>query len=255
VKRHRRWRYILGVSLIAYGVLVWWQQGRATGIAAKEREDAIKETSARVTKDVTQVVGNQYQAIVSNLTDQIGVLKGQLAQQGEKTNRLAENATHGHINFPNLAATPPVSPMPLFPFRAGELPTFSVCYRVFGPVVVDGDFPLARISIEDRDTPITTINNSLEAFRKTVDFSKHTDNEFVPGDGPCNVFHTDAPLTTEQAKNLTTGASAVCAVGVGLWKDQTGGYETNLCQCFMLRGTTGPGWGEAGCNNKERKAH
>jgi hypothetical protein len=86
-KRHMRWRYILGVSLIIYGGLTWVQQSRATKNSAKERESAIRETSERVASEtsakVTKLVGEEYQAMITDLSGQIQVLKQQLSAQAK----------------------------------------------------------------------------------------------------------------------------------------------------------------------------
>ena len=82
-KGYTRWRYILGASLILYGGLCWWQQSRSTKSAFKDRQEAIQQTSTQVTGAVTKAVSDQYQAVVKNLTNQIGVLKGQLASQSK----------------------------------------------------------------------------------------------------------------------------------------------------------------------------
>ena len=63
-KTHMRWRYILGVALIIFGALSWWQQSRATAASSKDREDAIAKTSEKVaaetSKQVTQTVSELY---------------------------------------------------------------------------------------------------------------------------------------------------------------------------------------------------
>jgi hypothetical protein len=86
-QKHMRWRYILGGCLIAFGVLTWVQQSRAIKVAAKDRENAITETSGKVASatsaSVTKAVGEQYQTMITDLTNQIQALKQQLAAQAK----------------------------------------------------------------------------------------------------------------------------------------------------------------------------
>jgi hypothetical protein len=111
-KRHMRWRYILGASLILYGCITAWQQHRAIKASTKERDDAIKQTSAQVTRDVTKIVGDQYSEVVKNLTDQIGDLKGQLAKQSKDVNTIkGSDIVTGkkpiNVNVVNPTSAPP----------------------------------------------------------------------------------------------------------------------------------------------------
>jgi hypothetical protein len=59
-KRHMRWRYALIGMGVVFSLLAWLQQSRAMRAAKEDRDDAIGKTSERVTKDVTQAVGDQY---------------------------------------------------------------------------------------------------------------------------------------------------------------------------------------------------
>lgn len=94
-KGHMRWRFVLGISLILYGGLSWWQQSRATKASVKDRESAIQETaqtvaaatSASVTKTVTQL----YSGMISDQKTQIAQLQSQLAEQGKKVDVISNS--------------------------------------------------------------------------------------------------------------------------------------------------------------------
>jgi len=79
-----KWRYGLVLVGAIFSLLAWWQQTRSLQAAKKDRDEAIKQTSEQVTKSVTEAIGSQYKELIGSLTNQIGNLKGQLAEQGKK---------------------------------------------------------------------------------------------------------------------------------------------------------------------------
>jgi hypothetical protein len=83
-KKHMKWRNVLVAVGAIFSLVAWWQQSRSLQAAKKDRDDAIKQTSDQVTKSVTEAVGSQYKDLIGSLTNQIGDLKGQLAEQGKK---------------------------------------------------------------------------------------------------------------------------------------------------------------------------
>jgi len=82
-RSHMRWRYILGLALIVYGGLAWVQQSRATNESLEDREKAIRDTAAQTSAEVSKTVGQQYEAMISDLNIQIEDLKKQLSMQAK----------------------------------------------------------------------------------------------------------------------------------------------------------------------------
>jgi len=68
-----------------------------------------------VTKDVTKIVGDQYQSVIKSLTDQIGILKAQLASQATtlgtiKNSNIVTGKKPVPVQVINPPATPPLPP-------------------------------------------------------------------------------------------------------------------------------------------------
>lgn len=77
-KSHMRWRYALGVCLIVYGGLAWWQQSRDRSASTKERLRAVQETATETSKQVTAVVTEQFKQTVADQQKQISILQSKL---------------------------------------------------------------------------------------------------------------------------------------------------------------------------------
>ena len=83
VRRHPRWRF----GVIAFGlilsVLTYWQQESARRAYAKEREQAIKETSqqvaAQTSREVARTITDQYAQMLADQKTQIDALEVQLS--------------------------------------------------------------------------------------------------------------------------------------------------------------------------------
>jgi hypothetical protein len=112
IRKHRFWRYgVMAFGLILSG-LTWWQISRQEANASIVLEKAVERVASETSERVTKVVGEQFQGVVTNLTDQIGKLKGQLAEQGKKVDVIStSNIVTGKkpipvqvMNVPPLAA-------------------------------------------------------------------------------------------------------------------------------------------------------
>jgi hypothetical protein len=91
IKEHPYWR----IGVLSFGVglsaLTWFQMSRATKAANVDREQAIVETSEKVSakvsesvsKSVTKAVSEQYAGTINSLQLQIGSLQGQVVAQGK----------------------------------------------------------------------------------------------------------------------------------------------------------------------------
>jgi hypothetical protein len=82
---HMKWRYSLIVVGILFSGITGWQQVRAIRASAKDRQNAIRETSERVaaqtSERVTEAVGEQYKGTIAALDAQISSLQRQLSVQ------------------------------------------------------------------------------------------------------------------------------------------------------------------------------
>src|SRR5579859_395677 len=121
IKEHPYWR----IGVLAFGIglsaLTWFQISRATKAATVDRENAIVETSRRVSatvsesvsKSVTKSVSEQYQQTIDRLQGQIGTLQTQLAAQGQKVDVIGQsNIVTGKRPVKVELATPPPVPQP-----------------------------------------------------------------------------------------------------------------------------------------------
>lgn len=91
IKEHPVWRIAVLAFGVGISVLTWFQISRAAAVANREREQAIVETSERVSakvsesvsKSVSKAVGEQYTQTINTLQQQIGTLQGKLETQGK----------------------------------------------------------------------------------------------------------------------------------------------------------------------------
>lgn len=95
IKEHPHWR--LGVITFGIGLsaLTGFQLYRNDRIARNDRESAINETSKRVatetTKNVTEAIGKQYNALITMLTKQNSDLQAQLAEENKKVDVIGKS--------------------------------------------------------------------------------------------------------------------------------------------------------------------
>ncbi len=128
VRKDPFWKWGVAVFGIALSALTYWQIGRQEKSASVEQKQAVERVSAEVTTNVTasvtKAVGEQYQGIVKNLTDQIGVLKGQLESQGKKVDVISNsNIVTGKSPIKvELTGGPSLSGQTPLEIRASELP-------------------------------------------------------------------------------------------------------------------------------------
>jgi hypothetical protein len=80
-QKHMRWRYALGACLILYGGLAWLEQSSSESQSVRDREQAVEDTAAKTSAQVSATVGKEYQAMIDDLNSQIKSLKQQLAEQ------------------------------------------------------------------------------------------------------------------------------------------------------------------------------
>ncbi|HEV2489795.1 MAG TPA: hypothetical protein VGT03_08300 [Candidatus Acidoferrales bacterium] len=83
VRKHWLWRYVVIIFGLSLSALTLWQISRQETSANIAQESAIERVASETSQKVTQTISEQYKGIVSNLTDQIGTLKGQLASQAK----------------------------------------------------------------------------------------------------------------------------------------------------------------------------
>jgi cbb3-type cytochrome oxidase subunit 3 len=118
---HRRWRIGFIVAAVAYTAIVFWQQRLAIRDSDRDRENAIRETSDRVSKQVAEQVRDDYQDTIKRQADKIGELQGQLKVMGEqvntiRTSNIVTGAKPVKVEVTNAAAPQP-TPLPVQDLR------------------------------------------------------------------------------------------------------------------------------------------
>jgi hypothetical protein len=173
-----------------------------------------------------------------------------------RTNAVAVTQNHSHVDFVDPGILPRIPGQVLLPFRENEIPTINIGFAVFGPVLIKSDFTALRLFVRDAPIGDADIPNELALFKKAKadDYKLSTDNTMLPGpDGAYFPMTTDKPLTKEQAMALNTRHAALCVTGMTVWRDNTGRYETNVCQCLIVGIEPYSPWQTASCHNKETK--
>jgi hypothetical protein len=123
IKEHPGWR--IGVIIFGVGLsaLTWFQMSRTNKANNVDRENAIVETSKRVSaavsESVTKAVGEQYKQTIADLHSQIGTLQSQLSEQGKNVNTIkSSNIVTGkkpvkvEVMNPSGGNAPPSNPLP-----------------------------------------------------------------------------------------------------------------------------------------------
>ncbi len=146
-----------------------------------------------------------------------------------KTNTVALNAEHTHLNF---IAPMDVRTSPLAPIRIGRQPTFNIGFNN------KGDFPILESSLYVKVLVVSQYEGSHDVFEhhaREITSQEPNISGTLNAHTPTIVFHTfrGEPLTREQVQEMTNGRDAVCAVGIADWKDNSGRYETQLHACLM----------------------
>lgn len=112
----RRWGVIaFGFALSA---LTWIQMSRAAKAADRDRNEAITQTSERVSakvsesvsKSVTKALSEQYQGTINTLQGQIGTLQAQLESQGKKVDVIGQSNIVTGKNPVKVEVTNPPAP-------------------------------------------------------------------------------------------------------------------------------------------------
>lgn len=109
VRKHPFWKYGVIFFGIVLSVLTWLQISIQDANARREQQAAIEEVASKTSERVTKVVSSQYQSVVTGLTNQIAVLKGQLASQSK------DISTIKHSNIVTGSKPVPVDVMNLPP--------------------------------------------------------------------------------------------------------------------------------------------
>jgi hypothetical protein len=83
-KTHMRWRIALLIFGLLFSSIAWWQQVRAADESASARTQAIQDTAKETAKQTTENLGAAYRPLIQSMTEQIGVLQKQLAEETKK---------------------------------------------------------------------------------------------------------------------------------------------------------------------------
>jgi hypothetical protein len=92
-RHYRKFVICAIVTGLAFSGITYWQQVRAARQAVNDRDKAISDTADRVakktTENVTDAMGKQYGAIITEMTTQNGNLRAQLTEQGKKEDTIS----------------------------------------------------------------------------------------------------------------------------------------------------------------------
>jgi hypothetical protein len=110
------WRVGVAAFGIGLSLLTLWQLTSERRAAANEREQAIKDTSTRVSADVTKAVTQQFKQTIADQSNQIAELKKQLAAQGKdvatiKGSNIVTGKNPVRVEVINPPGTPQQAPL------------------------------------------------------------------------------------------------------------------------------------------------
>jgi hypothetical protein len=99
IKERQYWKNAVRAFGVGLSAVTWFQMSRAGRTANIDRQNAIVETSERVSakvsesvsKSVTHAVSEQYTQTINSLQTQIGTLQSQLTTQGKKVDVIQES--------------------------------------------------------------------------------------------------------------------------------------------------------------------
>ncbi len=158
---------------------------------------------------------------------------------------------HTHVAF--LSPATKVIDTPSWPFHPGDKPQAPVGYKNVGDYYLD----------ESRDThdfipvPMQDVESAYAAFLKgSLPGTRSSRGTAMAAHSGDQVYSTTptSPLTSSDIKELKHGDKVLLVMARAQWKDETGWYQTDLCQ-YMSRENGKPGynWHICGDNGIEKK--
>ena len=111
IKEHPYWRVGVALFGISLSLLTGFVLYRNDRIARNDREGAIRETSKQVaaetTKIVTEAMGKQYNALITEVTRQNSALQAKLSEEGKNVNEIKQsNIVTGNKPMPVVVRKP-----------------------------------------------------------------------------------------------------------------------------------------------------
>jgi hypothetical protein len=196
--------------------------------------------------------------------------QGRLQAQIDKIQRNTEqppiiNVQPSPVILPNAKAHTRVDfldPFPntgvpsLLPFRKDAVPSVNVGFRNGGDFQVQEPRPDVKIILVD-GSPGHIPENTCQKNRHLVKpYSQAPWGAMNPHppDGHY-LYHSyfGNPLSEDDVTRLNSGNKDLCAIGITAWKDETGRYETDFCQCFASELDGHFMWHMLSGNNVEHK--
>lgn len=163
---------------------------------------------------------------------------------------------HGRVDFLTPAE---LTASPLTPFRKDQTPGVNLRWKNGGNTQV-------REGLMDGYV-VTVPAAQLENFSaKIFDLYRHNLKPHIPGGGinPPDASGTFSigyrtffgpKLDEANAKALNHGDSALCALGIMLWTDEAGKYETDFGECLKAEPLGGFSWHSLPEDQRELKRH
>lgn len=152
---------------------------------------------------------------------------------------------HSRMDF---VAPIPVPGEPLIPYHKGQRPALNMGDRNVGDFVIFNSQSDAKILI----VPVDKVSTVFKDNRKSLkpQFASGTLNPHVPGFSYRTYF--GSPLSEDDVAKLNANLEGICMIGITIWSDESGKYETDMCQCWGMGDSD---WHRFGENNRERKLH
>ncbi len=140
---------------------------------------------------------------------------------------------------------PELSKFPFLPFHAGQQLVLNMGF------INSGDFAILNVK-SDHVIVLTDIKDINHVFAK---HRKELNPKNISGQMNAHIgvvsWHTyfGPTLTDDDIPKLNSQEKAVCGLGIAYWKDESGNYETDMSQCFVV----GESWDAGAENDRERK--
>jgi hypothetical protein len=191
----------------------------------------------------------------SGIASDLASLKAEQKQTNTEITKIEKNTEqHSHINFeiPSGRRGIPV-PIPFLnpmgSFRKDDDTSLNVGYMNVGDYLVPRSFMGATIIV----SPIAEHEGLFTRMRKTMSPPMVSSSALPPHTNGAAYFTFHGPkLTRKEAQKLNSGDDELCVLGLALWKDDTGAYETDCDICLSKAGGNF-NWHLGPENNKEIK--
>lgn len=123
-----------------------------------------------------------------------------------------------------------------YPFKPGKVPRFLMALQNIGEFPVRRSLVAAQIvlkqGVSDPNKRLKIMTGAFEDFAKHAKFLPF--GAILPHSPTMPDFEYHGPMLEQQdISNLSAGNAMLCSLGRAKWKDDTGCYQTDFCQCLI----------------------